>query len=304
MTTSYIQANTDGRLHDATSPSVSVLNRGFLYGDAVYEVWRTYEQVVFAWDEHWERLLNSAAALHLELSYGAEAMWPEVVRTVAAFRAHTSFAGDVYIRLQISRGAGPIGLDPALSDRASFVILVQPVPVMSERMQQSGLHLSIAQDLRRNPRESLDPAWKTGNYLNNLLALREARSRGADDVVLLNLAGELTECSTSNLGFVQDGVVYTPPLTAGILAGVTRRLLLSSIAQSAGYEMQERTLKPAELDAMDEAFVMSSTKDIQPVGCIDEHRFPVRPDSVTARLKAAFQGYAAAHAAQYSERKV
>src|SRR5262245_49903681 len=175
MCAHFIQANTNGRLHSADEPSLSPLNRGFLYGDAIYEVRRTWRGVVFAWHEHFDRLEKSARALHMTLPWTREQMLPEIVKTAAAFRRATSFKGDLYIRLQISRGNGLIGLDTALADRADFVLLVQPCPVMPAEAMRSGLKISIATSLRRNPIESLSPAWKTGNYLNNILCLREAR---------------------------------------------------------------------------------------------------------------------------------
>src|SRR5688572_9667114 len=116
-TVHYIQACTNGRLHDAREPSVSPLNRGFLYGDAIYEVWRTYHGVIFAWEEHWRRLKESAASLYMQLPLDAPAALEEIKRTVAAFQSSDRYRGDFYIRLQVTRGSGPIGLDPALADR-------------------------------------------------------------------------------------------------------------------------------------------------------------------------------------------
>jgi branched-chain amino acid aminotransferase len=304
MSAPYFQANTNGRLHSAAEPSLTPLNRGFLYGDAIYEVWRTYHGVVFAWEEHFARLERSAAALYLALPWSRSMMWAEVARTVAAFRSATAFAGEVYIRLQVSRGAGPIGLDVALADRAEFVLLVQPCPENSATVQRDGAKLAIAHSLRRNPIASLSPAWKTGNYLNNILGLREARASGADDVVMLNLQGEVTEASTSNLAFVRDGRVLTPPLEAGILEGITRGLLLRTIAPAAGIPGAEAVLRPEDLAGMSECFMLSSTKDITPVGALDDLRFKVGPDTVTARLKAAFAQYARDSAAAHPELKV
>lgn len=304
MSAGFVQANTNGRLHSAAEPSLSPLNRGYLYGDAVYEVWRTYHGVVFGWEAHWARLERSAAALHLELPWTAAELWPEVVRTVAAFRAATQLAGEVYVRLQVTRGGGPIGLDVALAERAEFVVLVQPCPLNSAAICERGLRLSFATDVRRNPIESLSPAWKTGNYLNNILALREARARGADDVVMLNLRGEITEAATSNIAFVRAGEVLTPPLAAGILAGITRELLLREVAPAAGIPVREVPVRPADLAGMQECFLTSSTKDITPVAAIDGTTFPVRADSVTARLKAAFADHTRQHAAAHPERRV
>jgi branched-chain amino acid aminotransferase len=292
MSAPYIQANTNGRLHPAHEPSITPLNRGFLYGDAIYEVWRTYDSTLFAWEEHFARLEASARALHMELSFTRATMLEEIRRTVAAFRAATAFPGELYVRLQVSRGAGPIGLDPALADRGDFLLLVQPCPANSPAVLAKGMTLSVATGLRRNPIESLSPAWKTGNYLNNILCLREARARGADDVVMLNLRGEITEAATSNLAFVRDGEVFTPRLEAGILEGITRGFLVRAVAPAAGVQVTESVLLPHALPTMSECFMLSSTKDVTPVGNIDGVTFKVGPETVTARLKQAFVEFA------------
>ncbi len=294
--TPYIQANTNGRLHPASEPSISPLNRGFLYGDAIYEVWRTYDRVIFAWDEHWARLERSAAALHLELPWTHDDLLAEIKRTVRAYGEATGYAGELYIRLQISRGDGRIGLDTALADRPAYVLLVQPVPALTEKQLEQGQVLSIATELRRNPVLALNPAWKTGNYLNNLLCLREARVRGADEVVVLNLAGEITEAAVCNLAFVRDGVLVTPPLSAGILVGITRGLLLEKIAPAAGVVAREETIRPEDLAGLEECCLLSTTKDLQPVSRIDGQIFRTGVDTVTRRLKAAFADYAADYA--------
>jgi branched-chain amino acid aminotransferase len=297
----FIQANTNGRLHPADEPSVSPLNRGFLYGDAIYEVWRTYGGVIFAWEEHWERLRRSARALHLDLPFDPARILAEIRRTAAAHRTATAFGGELYIRLQITRGGGAIGLDVALADRPDFVLLVQPCPELSPEKARTGLRLSVARDLRRNAVGTLDPAWKTGNYLNNLLSLREAKARGADEVVMLNLAGEVTEAAVSNLAFIREGAVLTPPLSAGILGGVTRRLLQEGIAAAAGLAFREVTIRPEDLPAMTECLLLSTTRDVIPVAAIDGIEFAVGAETATARLKAAFGEAARAYAAGHPE---
>jgi branched-chain amino acid aminotransferase len=304
MSSHFIQANTNGRLHDASEPSLSPLNRGFLYGDAIYEVWRTYHGVVFGWEEHYDRLERSAKALHMQLPWTRDDIFAEIKRTVAAFRQAKNFNEDLYIRLQVSRGNGLIGLDIALADRADFVLLVQPCPTNSAEALQHGVKLSIAMALRRNPIESLSPAWKTGNYLNNILGLREARARGAADVVMLNLRGEVTEASTSNIAFVRNGEVFTPPIEAGILEGITRGLMLKRIAPAAGVRVSETTLHPRDLGGMSECFMLSSTKDVTPVGAIDDLKFKVGPETISSRLKAEFARYALASSARHPELKV
>lgn len=304
MPPDYIQANTNGRLHDAREPSVSPLNRGFLYGDAIYEVWRTYDGVLFAWREHWERLEHSARALRFGLQIGAAGMLAEIRRTAAEYRKSTGYQGELYVRLQITRGGGPIGLDPGLADDLDFVLLVQANREVPADKLRTGYTLSVATALHRNPAETLNPAWKTGNYLNNILCLGEAKERGADEVVITNLAGEVAEASVTNLAFVREGAILTPPLSAGILAGITRELVLSRIAPAAGLTVREAVIRPADFAGMQECFMLSTTRDISPVGRIDGQAFWVGPDSVSMRLKAAFAGYVSAYVGQHPELKL
>lgn len=304
MAAPFIQANTNGRLHAADEPSITPLNRGFLYGDAIYEVWRTFDGAVFGWEEHYNRLESSARALHMVLPWKRDHILSEIKRTVAAYRKATSSSGELYIRLQVSRGAGLIGLDIDLATPAEFVLMVQPCPTNSEEVLRSGAKLSIAVALRRNPIESLSPAWKTGNYLNNILCLREARSRGADDVVMLNLRGEITEAATSNIAFVREGELITPKIDAGILAGITRGLVLTRVAGAAGVRASEQVLHTKDLADMSECFLLSTTKVVTPIRAIDDLKFKVGPDTVTAKLKTAFDAYMRDYAKAHPELKV
>ena len=304
MASHYIQACTNGRQHDAREASIAPLNRGFLYGDAIYEVWRTYDGVIFAWEEHWRRLEQSAAALHFALPLTAAAARDEIRRTVDAYRQAAGGTDDLYLRLQITRGGGPIGLDVALADRADYVLLVQSNPAHRPEVLRQGLRLSLATTLHRNPPGALNPAWKTGNYLNNILCLREARARGADEVVILNQAGEVTEAAVSNLAFVRGGEIVTPPLAAGILGGITRELLLAAVAPAAGVPAREAVIRPEDFARHDECFLLSTTKDVTPVAAIDATRFRVGDDTVTARVKAAFAEYIRAYGARHPELRV
>jgi branched-subunit amino acid aminotransferase/4-amino-4-deoxychorismate lyase len=296
---SYIQANTNGRLHDAREPALSPLNRGFLYGDAIYEVWRTYQGVLFAWEEHWRRLQQSGTALHIVMPGDAAAMLNEIKRTAAAFRAAAPDTGELYVRLQITRGAGAIGLDTALAEGPDYTLLVQTNKDLTPAILAKGYTLSLETTLRRNPANTINPAWKTGNYLNNILCLRAARERGADDVVMVNQLGEITEAATSNLAFIRAGVILTPPMDAGILGGITRELVLREVAAKAGFAVREVALTPADIGSMEECFIMSTTRDISPVGAIDQQRFRVAADSQTMRLKAAFADHVARYVAAH-----
>lgn len=300
----FIQANSNGRLHPAEEPSISPLNRGFLYGDAIYEVWRTYQGVVFAWDPHWQRLERSAAALYMTLPWSQAEIFTQIQKTVSAWRERTGSAVELYIRLQVTRGGGAIGLDIGLADRPDFVVIVQPCPLLSAEQEARGITLSQARTLHRNHPATLNPIWKTGNYLNNLLCLREARSRGADEVVITNLAGEITEAAVSNIGFVRAGQLVLPPLDAGILAGITRRILIDHVAPAAGVHVLETTVRPEDLAGMQECFLTATTKDLVPVRAIDDLVFRTGHDTVTTKLKRAFADYVAAYVKAHPQQAV
>jgi len=288
----YIQANTNGRLHDARELSLSPLDRGFLYGYAVYEVWRTYGGVLFGVAEHWERLEASAAGLGLRLPLSRDALLGEIRRTVAAARDRTHWAGELYVRLQISRGGGPIGLDPALAgNAATWVLLVKPLADLTEAELDAGLRVELARAVRRNDLRTLPPSLKTGNYLNNVLALREALAAGAQEVLMVNLAGRLTEGSVRNFWFVENDTAYTPPFEEGLLAGVTRRIMFEHLASATGLRLAEAPLTAEDLPRFTECFVTSTTQDIAPVAVIGAQRFRLGSATATRKLKAAFRAY-------------
>ncbi len=303
MPSDYIQANTDGRLHDAAEPSLSPLNRGFLYGDAIYEVWRTYDGVIFAFDEHWDRLGRSAASLGMDLPLNRAGLLAQIRRTADAFAKKTSAQPELYIRLQVTRGAGPIGLNIALADRPGYVILIQTLNVPSGEQRRRGIRLGLATQLHRNHPLALNPAWKTGNYLNNILCLREAIANGADEVLMTNLAGEITEAAVSNVFFVRDGTLCTPPLAAGILEGITRSYILREIAPRAGIPVSEKPIRAAELNTFQECFISGTTKDILAVSAVDDIRYAVDDHTVTRRLDAVFQEFVREQVARHADLK-
>lgn len=287
----YIQANTDGRLHDATEPSVSPLNRSFLYGDAIYEVWRTYDGFLFAFEEHWNRLNRSATALQMDVPFDEGILLTEIRRTASAFFEKVGEKKDIYIRLQVTRGAGPIGLDVTLADKPSFVILVQYLNEPTAEVAAKGLSLSLGKSLYRNHPKTLNPAWKTGNYLNNILALREAKGRGADDVVMMNLEGAIAEASVSNIFFVTGQEILTPPTSAGILEGITREILLTELAKNWNFDLREENVFASQLADFSECFLSSTTRDIVPVSKIDKVRYKVGAKTVTREIKSIFRKY-------------
>ena len=289
----YIQANVNGHLQDARVPALSPLDRGFLYGDALYEVWRSYRGTLFGWREHWNRLEATARGIGFDLPFGPDVTFAQIRRTVAAWRSETGSDGEVYVRLQISRGGGPIGLDAGFADAPVYVIYVKAQPDLSEAALDAGVRLHVSKNWRRNSVEALPPSLKTGNYLNNILGLKEAKQAGADDVLFLNASGALTEASTRNVWLVFENRIATPRMEDGVLAGVTRRIMLESLSPFRGRPLVEERLDLDSLAAAQECFLSSSTQDVQPVAEVDGRRFPTGPDTVTRALKHEFQSYIA-----------
>jgi branched-chain amino acid aminotransferase len=271
------------------------LDRGYLYGDAIYEVWRTFRDHVFCFEEHWERLERSAGAIGLSLPIDRVGCLTQMGRTVSAYRMETGWNDDCYIRLQVSRGTGALGLDPFLADRAHWTLFVRGLDELDRTILARGQNLSVARNYRRNARISIDPASKTGNYMNNLLCLREVRARGAADALILNQGGEVTEAPTSNLFFATGRRIYTPPLSSGVLGGVTRQIILHRLSRPEGVSVIERPIFESQLGDFSECFLASTTRDIVPVSTIDAHQFEVGPATVTMELKTAFGVYMAAN---------
>lgn len=300
----YIQANVNGQLLDARQPAISPLDRGFLYGDAIYEVCRSYGGVLFAFDEHWRRLEGTAEGLALKLPFGPDEAFAEIRKTVAAWREATGSSGDVYARLQISRGCGLIGLDTAFASEPNYAIYVKAQPDLSQDALDKGLSLSVPKKWRRNPIEALSPALKTGNYLNNILGLSEARLAGADDALFLNLQGRATEASTRNVWFVFTDRIATPPTSEGLLFGVTRAILLESIRECEGLPLVEEALPPERYELARECFLSSTTQDVQPVSRIDATRYTLGERTVTRALKRRFADYVARDIAEKARFRV
>lgn len=261
----------------AASATVSVLDRGFLYGDNIYEVVRTFQGRHFGLQEHLDRLRQSAAYLYIEVPWSDQHIQAEVERTLQQATWQES-----YIRIVVSRGTETkISLQPSPGLQPSLLIVaseISPEPILSDK----GIHLVIG-ERRRNDRQALSPAAKTGNYLNNILALLEAQQQGAEDALMLNQQGEITEATTSNLWVVREGVVQTPPAEVGILKGITRHFLWR-ILQTHDIPCEEVILKPEDLWSVEEAFLSSSVRLMMPVNQIDKYQLPQCPGQLTRFL--------------------
>ncbi len=286
----------DGVLVPPGEARVSVFDRGFLYGDSVYEVVRTYGLEPFALGPHLDRLRASAGRTALALPWGDDRMAAEIRRVVDASRggddedsdAAPWNRGERSVRVVVTRGSGEMGLDPALATRPLVVLIALPLrgpPLSAYRTGVSAWPFGGPD----GPRRGGDPAAKTGEHLFHVLAVGEARSHEAQEALLVDGAGRVTEGASSNVFAVRGGVLETPPLAAGILAGVTRARIIA-IARDLGVPFRERELPLETLEGADEAFLTSTVREILPVVRVGERTVGSgAPGPLTARLHRAFR---------------
>lgn len=276
----------DGRITAPEDAVIPVLDHGFLLGDSVYEVLWWHAGVLVQEREHMDRLVESGRRLYMEIEQSSEELVAAVEETVRA--AGVGPDEDAYVRLIVTRGAGPLGLGFQDIPTRGVVIIVAPAHRPDEATWERGVRMAIVAR-RRNPRMALDPQAKTGNYLNNVLALHEARLAGADDGLMLNEQGEVTEATTANVYLVRGTSLVTPPLEAGILRGTTRTRILE-LCKAAGIPAAEVPVHKDDLFAADEIFVSSSVRGILPVVKVDEaHISDGKPGALTRRIRRLFE---------------
>jgi branched-chain amino acid aminotransferase len=276
--------NIDGTLFPAEEAKISVFDHGFLYGDNIYEAMRTYRGKIFLIERHLFRLEASANMINLNLPLNQADFQRQIERTVSAGGNNES-----YIRMIVTRGKGAITLDMDSSERASYVIIVKSLDQFPREYYQRGVKLAMV-SIRRNDRQTLNPRIKSGNLLNNVLAYMQAKSEGAFEGILCNLAGNVTEATSSNVFLVKKGKLITPSLDAGLLSGVTRGLVLE-LAAAQQIPIEERNVLPDELLLCDECFITSTTKAVLPVSQIGETRLPEAPGVVTTQIMDAYRKF-------------
>ncbi len=289
--------NLDGQLVPPSSATVSVFDRGFLYGDSVYEVIRTYGARLFELDAHLARLGRSAARLGLAIPWSQPRLRAEGERTLTASlggdepgagEAAPWNVGERSVRIIVTRGSGELGLDPALAVDPRSIVIATPLRAPPLEAYRLGVAVRTV-GIRHDAPEAVDTTAKTGAHISNVLAVAEARAAGAHEALLLDRGGLVTEGASSNVFVVRSGAVETPPLATGILEGVTRGIVLS-IARAAGLAVREVALRPADLAAADELFLTSTAREILPVTTLDG--LPVGSGAVgavTTRLHAMFR---------------
>ncbi len=279
-------ASINGEIVPLEEARVPILDNGFVFGDSVYEVLRTYGGRPFESGRHLRRMRASADRLGIAIPASDTEL-------LARVRALLARAGKVesYVRIVVTRGVGDSSYDFDAVVGPTVVMIQKPLLTLPERQYVEGIRVS-AVDVRRNSTQSLDPAIKSSNLLNNILALRQARARGAVEPVLLNLDGFVAEGASTNVFVVENGTLRTPPLSAGILAGITREVVLE-LASSLDIPLREEPLELAELLGADEAFLSSTTKEVLPIRQVDESLIADgRPGRITRKLMDAFRAYA------------
>ena len=276
--------NIDGTLYPPEDAKISVYDHGFLYGDNIYEALRTYRGKIFLIERHLFRLEASSKLIHLKLPFSGDEFRRQLERTIGA-----AGNGESYMRLIVTRGKGAISLDMDRSERASFVIIVNALDPFPSEYYEKGVKVAMVA-IRRNDRQTLNPRIKSGNLLNNVLAYGQAKSEGAFEGILCNLAGNVTEATSSNVFIVKNGTLITPSLESGLLSGVTRGLVLE-LAASQQIPIEERDVSPSEMQTCDECFITSTTKGVMPVNQISEKLLPPAPGPVTKQIMQAYRQF-------------
>lgn len=271
----------NGRVHAPDEAKVSVFDRGFLYGDSVFETVRTYRGRPFALDQHLARLARSAELVFIELPVSLAELEAEVQQALAA-----SGNAESYVRVMITRGESALGLDTRLADRPSRVIIVADLSLPPARYYQDGIATVTYRTERATDATPAEGA-KVGNYLVSVLAMRQASFAGAAEALIVDARGAVVEGATSNLFMLEQGTLVTPD--AGILQGITRAEVLKAAADL-GLPVRFRAPSLDELLAADEAFITSSLREMLPVVKVDGTAIGTgRPGAQTQRLHARFK---------------
>jgi len=273
----------DGKFYPKSEAKVSVYDHGLLYGDGVFEGIRAYNGVVFRLKEHIDRLYRSAHTIMLQIPLTKSQMTQAVLETL-----RKNSLKDAYIRLVVTRGVGDLGLDPRKCSKPTTIIIAQPLQALhGEDAKDKGV-TTIISWVKRDPVDATTHEIKSLNYLNSILAKIEANTTGTDEAICLNKEGFVCEGVAENLFIVKDGIIVTPPVSAGALDGITRRVIMS-LAEKLGYKVVERNVTPNELFNADEVFFTGTAAEIAPVREINQRMIgDGKPGSITKHLMREF----------------
>lgn len=268
----------NGKYRDEAEATISVFDHGLLYGDGIFEGIRAYNGRIFRLKEHIDRLFYSAKAILLNLPMSHAALMAAVVDT-----CRQNDVRDGYIRLVVTRGIGTLGLNPNRCKDPSVIIIAGKIQLYPPELYQKGMDI-ITVPTVRNLHSALNPAIKSLNYLNNILAKIEANNAGCEEAIMLNAEGFVAECTGDNLFIVKENQVLTPPLTAGALYGITRKVVLE-LAAELGYPVTEGNLTRYDVFNANECFLTGTGAELVPVVRVDGRVIgDGKPGAVTQRL--------------------
>ena len=271
-----------GKYYSERDAKISVFDHGLLYGDGIFEGIRAYNGRVFKLKEHIDRLFCSAKAILLKIPMAHADIMAAVVETCRRNRIREG-----YIRLVVTRGVGTLGLNPNRCKNPSVIIIADKIQLYPPEFYQRGMDI-ITVPTTRNLHSALNPAIKSLNYLNNILAKIEANNAGCEEAIMLNAQGFVAECTGDNLFIVKEGQLFTPPLSAGALYGITRKVVME-LATESGLQVSEPNLTRYDLFNADECFVTGTGAELVPVVKIDGRVIGTgKPGPVTEDLVARY----------------
>lgn len=247
----------DGKFYDKDEAKISVFDHGVLYGDGIFEGIRAYNGRIFRLDDHLKRLDESANAILLKLPIPIKEIEKAIIETV-----RLNNLKDAYIRLVVTRGVGDLGLDMRkCKDGATLFIIADRIELYPEEFYEKGLTV-ITSTIRQKGLDQVTPGVKSLNYLANILARAEATAAGAQEAILLNATGHVSECSGDNIFYIKDGKIFTPPTSAGILVGVTRNVVMELCEKKLGTKVIERNFPRYDLYGADEVFLTGTGAEV------------------------------------------
>jgi len=273
----------DGKFYPESDAKISVFDHGLLYGDGVFEGIRFYNGRVFRLEEHLQRLWDSARSICLDVPISRAEMTEALVETI---RKNDMREG--YIRLLLTRGVGNLGLNPAQCKKPSVIIIAAAIALYPKEMYENGLSVVTCATRRTNP-ASLNPAVKSLNYLNNVMARIEANLAGADEALMLNDQGNVAECTADNVFIIKNGHIFTPPISAGALRGITRAVAFE-IAAELGIRITETDITRHDVFIADECFLTGTAAEVIPVIRADGRSIGTgKPGPISTRMIARFR---------------
>ncbi|MFI5345250.1 MAG: branched-chain-amino-acid transaminase [Elusimicrobiota bacterium] len=247
----------DGKFCEKEDAKISVFDHGVLYGDGIFEGIRAYNGRIFRLEDHLQRLDESARAILLKLPIPLKDIEKAIIETV-----RLNNLKDAYIRLVVTRGVGDLGLDMRkCKSGATLFIIADHIELYPEEFYEKGLTL-VTSSIRQKGLDQVTPGVKSLNYLANILARAEATAAGAQEAILLNATGHVSECSGDNIFFIKDNKIFTPPTSAGILVGVTRQVVIALAHEKLGIKVVERNFPRYDLYSADEVFLTGTGAEV------------------------------------------